>query len=372
MADFSPRVADRIKDFGELLNDARFTELCGGPDLIRQVVRGAESAALQEIWNRASNYHAYQKSLLALLFFGLQTPKQDAERIMRPDLLSCLVELGLLQEQDNYFQAVDYCVFPVDGFHLIGPRLFNFNAPPTCKLYFGYDSLLLAQAVRQERDVNSAFEVGAGTGLVSLNCPAVRTVASDIDPRAVQVASANLIINQAQARCSVIEGDLLTGLPTEGVDLIFSNPPYVPAPADSPLPAYSWGGEDGLAFVRRMLDEASTIIEKGARCILILSAYGDERGNPLELLLTQFSNRFRIRLQYLHRTLMQQADYEALAQGASMAGSGEAVTPARLEEHYKKHGFLYKNDCILHVQAATRPGLNVSYCSDAFHDSFTR
>lgn len=369
MTNFSLNIADRIKDFGELLSAARFADLCGGPALIRQLVRAAEPTILQEIWNRASSSHAHQKSLLRLLFFGLQTPKRVAERIIRTDILSCLVELELLQEDGHCFQAVDHCVFPVDGLYLIGPRLFNYNAPPTCRLYFGYDSLLLAQAVRQERNVRSAFEIGAGTGLVSLNCPAIRTVASDIDPRAVQLASVNIILNQAQARCSVIEGDMLAGFPAEGVDLIFSNPPYVPAPADSSLPAYSWGGEDGLTFVKRMLDEVSTIIERGAKCILILSAYGDERGNPLERLLAQFSNRYQIRLQYLNRSLIQKADYEALAQGAAMGGG--AITPTRFEEYYKKRGFLYKNDCILNIRVAARSGLNVSYHSDTFHDSLT-
>lgn len=345
----------------ELLDSEGYAELCGGSHLSRQLVRSGTSETLRQIWATASRFSNRQKSLLMLFFFGVRTPRSSAESLIESAVLSSLVELGVLREFDGYFEAANYCFLPVNGGFLIGPRLFGFQNAPSCPLYLGYDSFILADVVKAEPKALFAFEVGTGTGIASLIGSHTRTVASDIDPQAILIASANFVLNGVEDRCSAAEGDLFTGLNFGSPDLIFSNPPYVPAPADVPLPLYSWGGEDGLDVVRRILTALPKVVaNQHTTCILVLSAYGNVEKTPLEGLLALMADKYGIRLRYTNRIPLEGADFEALAQGARTVNSEPAITLERFREHYKKLDFRYKYDCILKIETTGAVGLEVS------------
>lgn len=104
-----------------------------------------------------------------------------------------------------------------------------------------------------------AVDLCTGTGALArvLMAKASRVVASDLDPRAVENARANGV--EAYA------GDLFAPLPPVRPDVVVGVVPYVPTGElgllqrdtlafEAPL-AYD-GGPDGLALVRRVLDEA--------------------------------------------------------------------------------------------------------------------
>jgi release factor glutamine methyltransferase len=128
-----------------------------------------------------------------------------------------------------------------------------------------------------------------GSGCVALAIaqerPAAIVVACDISPIAVEVAADNAARLGLGGRMTVAEGDLFEALPREllgKLDVVVSNPPYVPS-ADVPdLPAEVAGfephlaldgGPDGLAVYRRILSDASHWLRPGG----LLGVELDER-----------------------------------------------------------------------------------------------
>ncbi len=98
--------------------------------------------------------------------------------------------------------------------------------------------------------------------------PDARVVATEISPRSAAVALENASRLGVAGRVTVVECDLFAGVPAElrgSVDVVVSNPPYIPS-ADLPdLPAEVLGhephlaldgGADGLDVVRRIAEQA--------------------------------------------------------------------------------------------------------------------
>jgi release factor glutamine methyltransferase len=121
-------------------------------------------------------------------------------------------------------------------------------------------------------------DIGTGSGAipVALACarPAWRMIACDISPQALDVARRNAAKHGVAGQIAFYEGDLLGPLLGSGitVDVLVSNPPYIPA-ADIPLlqpevrlyePHLALvGGDDGLAVYRRLtqqLPELPTLV----------------------------------------------------------------------------------------------------------------
>lgn len=105
--------------------------------------------------------------------------------------------------------------------------------------------------------------------------PLARVVATDIAPEAVSLARENVGSLGLEERIDVVACDLGEGVPAEAVgmlDLVVSNPPYVPTAvlADIPRevadfePALALdGGEDGLDVLRRLLPWCSRALRPG-------------------------------------------------------------------------------------------------------------
>ena len=105
--------------------------------------------------------------------------------------------------------------------------------------------------------------------------PLARVFATDIAPEAVSLARENAASLGLEGRVSVVECDLGEGLPAEVVgalDLVASNPPYVPTAVLAGLPrevaAYEPalaldGGADGLDVFRRLLAFCARALKPG-------------------------------------------------------------------------------------------------------------
>jgi release factor glutamine methyltransferase len=134
--------------------------------------------------------------------------------------------------------------------------------------------------------VNSRFpagdpviaDVGTGSGAIAvslaLRFPQARVYATDICPRALEVASINC--RRHDVSVQLLEGDLLGPLP-EPVDIVVANLPYV---RDDELGGLSaeikiyepsialCGGSDGLDVVRRLIAGAPARLRPGGAMLL--------------------------------------------------------------------------------------------------------
>ena len=126
---------------------------------------------------------------------------------------------------------------------------------------------LIVEAVCERRGhragVRTIVDVGTGSGCLAISLarefPDARVVATDISAAALAVAARNAQRHGVDQRVTFVRGDLLE--PVQGpVDVIVSNPPYVPAGVElSPdivrfEPSVAlYSGHDGLTLVKRLV-----------------------------------------------------------------------------------------------------------------------
>ncbi len=133
-----------------------------------------------------------------------------------------------------------------------------------------------------------ALEVGCGTGIVgiSLACEVPRLVvhASDINPKAIELAQRNARLLEVDARVNFHQGSRFDPFPEQlqgKVDLLASNPPYVrrddidglfiEVAEHEPREALD-GGPDGLVFYRALAAEMGRWVRPGGHIIVEIGA----------------------------------------------------------------------------------------------------
>lgn len=136
-------------------------------------------------------------------------------------------------------------------------------------------------------------DVGCGTGALGLALahalPGVKLYAIDRSPQALDNTRANVAALGLQDRVAILEGDLLAPIPPHRpVDIVLSNPPYIPSQVLAGLepevsryePATALdGGSDGLEVYRRLLPAA----RQRARIGLAVEIGHDQGGAVVEL-----------------------------------------------------------------------------------------
>ncbi len=144
------------------------------------------------------------------------------------------------------------------------------------------DTFLLLDALDVDPS-DSVFEIGTGTGIISLACAltAKKIVCSDINPNAVELVKKNILINndKLEAMINVRLGSLFNVLrKDEQFDLIIFNPPYLPTSEDEYVDDHGWfdtsvsGGKTGLDVTILFLEKLSMYLADNGRAFIILSS----------------------------------------------------------------------------------------------------
>lgn len=114
-------------------------------------------------------------------------------------------------------------------------------------------STTLAQLVPQQH-WGSVLDLGTGCGIQALHLDADRIVATDLNPRALVLATISLGLSQVAADLRL--GSLYEPVADERFDLILTNPPYVIAPPGGEL-VYREGGFAGDDLMRTVVSQAA-------------------------------------------------------------------------------------------------------------------
>jgi len=220
--------------------------------------------------------HALGSSRLAL-FLDMDRPLSDAERTA----YRRLVERRRAREPLAYITGErEFWSRPIG----VDPRVLV-PRPET--------ETLVAEALALVRGSGAALvvDVGTGSGCVAIaiasEAPAVHVAAVDLSPDAASLASRNAAANGVAAQVHALVGDLLG--PVRGpVDLVVSNPPYIPSSAIDRLepevarfePRLALdGGPDGLDVYRRLIPAAAEVLAAGGA--LALEVGHDEQADQV-------------------------------------------------------------------------------------------
>jgi release factor glutamine methyltransferase len=129
--------------------------------------------------------------------------------------------------------------------------------------------LALLATLGAEKSAVRVADIGTGSGAVAIALkkerPADEVTAVDVSPEALAVARENA--TRLGLAITFVQGDLVAPLTGE-LDLIVSNPPYIPTRQIDTLaievrsePRLALdGGADGLTLVRRLVDEAPAVL----------------------------------------------------------------------------------------------------------------
>ncbi|MFH1386217.1 MAG: peptide chain release factor N(5)-glutamine methyltransferase [bacterium] len=114
-------------------------------------------------------------------------------------------------------------------------------------------------------------DVGTGSGCIAVSLasalPNAKLFAIDSVKEALEIAKINAAKHKVSKQIKFLQGDLLTPL-QEKVDIIVSNPPYVPTEEINndwePRGALD-GGKDGLDHIRRLIKEAPNYLKPNGK-----------------------------------------------------------------------------------------------------------
>ncbi|MGZ3604839.1 MAG: peptide chain release factor N(5)-glutamine methyltransferase [Thermodesulfobacteriota bacterium] len=146
-------------------------------------------------------------------------------------------------------------------------------------------SLLILRQFRASKRISSVLEIGTGSGAIAIalakELKDLFLVATDISLEALVLAAENARSAEVLNQINFVNGDLFGPLHSlkggAAFDLILSNPPYITrgkidtlakeVKDHEPRVALD-GGEDGLAFYRRIIPEAHFYLQEGGWLLL--------------------------------------------------------------------------------------------------------
>lgn len=137
-----------------------------------------------------------------------------------------------------------------------------------------------AIAAVRERGYGRILDVGTGSGAIAISV-ALETgqsvIASDISLEALRIAEQNRVTYQAAV--AFFAGNLLEAVRTGHLDLLLSNPPYVPSTDMANLqrevrdwePAIAlYAGESGNDIYGRLIEQATGVVRSGGQLMMEL------------------------------------------------------------------------------------------------------
>ncbi len=268
--------------------------------------------------------------------FALQVPveRRRADAAL-PDLVEPLAAAGMLQTSGGEVRALvdirPYGDEAHDWWIVCDPTpgLTSAQGPmdPSHVLGISEASSSLAQlAVRAP--VGRALDLGTGCGVQALHLAqhADTVVATDVNPRALQMARLTASLNDLDI--DVRDGSLFEPVAGEKFDLIATNPPFVISPPGAEVLVYRDSGMPGDSVVRHLVENAEAHLNEGGWC-QILANWAHRDGRDWRGDLAEWFEGSELDAWVLQRELIDPAAYVEMW----LADAGLATAPDYIQRY---------------------------------------
>lgn len=242
--------------------------------------------------------------------------------------LGLLREAGLVEDAAGGASSRFHLAFAA-GVHCFGdrPGAAGDAVLPVCGA-----TVDLIRAALARDTIEAALDVGCGAGLVSLVFArsARRVVATDLSPRAVAFARANVALQGApnvEVRC----GDLFEPVRGQRFDRVASQPPFVALRAGATAVTFTHGGARGDELAQRLLSGVTPHLAPGGRAV-VLADWPLVEGDPLDARLRRALGGASANLLVLQSPAKNLNEYCVQYAGVEHAELGEAFTQAAIAQ----------------------------------------
>jgi len=194
--------------------------------------------------------------------------------------------------QEQYQQYQDYLNKRITGEpvdYILGNSEFMgliFKVNPNVLIPRPETELIVEQATKfiKENNFKQVLDLCTGSGAIAVSVAKyndnVSVTASDISPKALQVAKENAVINNVSNRVEFLESNMFNNIIDKKFDIIISNPPYVTEKEYKCLerellfePKNAFvAGEDGLDFYKIIAENSARYLNPKGILLLELNA----------------------------------------------------------------------------------------------------
>ncbi|TCS60568.1 methyltransferase [Varunaivibrio sulfuroxidans] len=222
------------------------------------------------------------KTLLALFYLGVPIAEDTLAPFLDDVLVARLDADGVLTRRGGTLVPLKI-IIPYRALYLVVdiPPFYPSRTTGRGDVYLGADSYLLGGYLpnRQGCDVLDLC-CGSGIHAIAMAAQNNRVTSADIDPAAVALTNLNARLNGVAHNVRCVRSDLFDAV-DGAYELIVTKPPCQPVPDFlTDYPRAGRGGDDGLAIMRRVLEDCPRYLSRGGRLLSILQLLGDDRGVP--------------------------------------------------------------------------------------------
>lgn len=226
------------------------------------------------------------------LFFKASSMQKSSFDEYFGNLGEKLVKIGLFGNKNNKIFSFFRVIFLFDSLIMVPYKKYLDQ-----RVYLGADSLSLANKIQiNSNDFNLGDKksnklkiidlfTGSGIQLLNLKNKLELGVGVDILDDAINTANLNSLINDVDDKLAFINSDLSKDITFKNLnskygkfDILIANPPIIPMPSffNTESKIHSFGGEDGLIFVRKIIENLPSLLELKGQTFILAVSLGDE------------------------------------------------------------------------------------------------
>jgi len=186
--------------------------------------------------------------------------------------LNRLLTLDIVSKTDGLWSS-NYSIYEFNRLYFITD---SFLLPKTDRVFplSQDESLFLAGKVTVKKG-DQVLDIGTGSGVYSIIAAqqGALVTAVDINPKALNYAKFNALLNDVADRIEFISGNVFENLEHQSFDYIFSNPAIIPTAENSGFYIHSDGGIDGTNMSFDIIENFADYLNSSGKLQMLATSF---------------------------------------------------------------------------------------------------